>query len=232
MATEQHWAAFWNKKAGETTDFQATGRGRMDVVGFLYTVRECARILDLQPSDNVLDIGCGTGIFALALSPFVRSIVAYDISSQAVQRAKNNLSDADNVVVDVGSITSLPCTADRFDKVLAYSVLQYLGSEDAVLAAFTEIARALRPSGVGLLAGNPDPQRRKMVEDEILSGPDEAVAQKSLAILADTLWLSREKMIELAERAGLQARVVAISPRIQQHTYMFDIVVKKQGAMP
>lgn len=229
MATEAFWENFWDEKANEATDFQATGRGRMDIVGFLYTVRECAMLLGLRPTDRLIDVGCGTGIFALALSPFVKSIEAFDISGTAVDRARKNLSDAPNVSAGVGSITSLPCGNGQFEKALAYSVLQYLAGEDAVAAAFRELARVLAPGGMAVLAGNPDPARRKLVEDEIRANNDEAFAQKSIDLLAKTLWLSAEKLVELAQSAGLAARPVAISPRIQQHTYMFDLVVTKSA---
>src|SRR4051812_38483219 len=87
------WDEFWDDRAAMDTDFQATGRSRMDVVGFLHTVAEVAGALALGPEDDLLDVGCGSGLMMLAVQPFVRSVHGVDISQGMVDRARRNLGE-------------------------------------------------------------------------------------------------------------------------------------------
>ena len=223
------WIDFWDANADQPDEFRATGLGDMDMVGFLHTVREVARILDFQPSDEVLDIGCGTGIVALALAPFVRRVHGVDLSRRMVERARRNLDGVPNVTLAQASITALEEADVSYDKVLAYSVLQYLGSENSVAAALGEVARVLRSGGRGLLAANPDPARRETYLATIDAEFDEEARKLELELLNETLWVSREDVIRLAARAGLTGDALPISPRIWQHFYMYDLLVVKNG---
>jgi len=157
----QDWVTFWDTKASSPTDFQATGRGLMDTPGFLFTVREIARILSLGSEDHVLDVGCGTGIIALSLSPWVGSIVGLDISPKMVARAQENSRGAGNIQFIQGSLLNIEKVQGEFTKVLAYSVLQYLENEEQVLQAFRSVARVLPKDGMALFAANPDPPKKK-----------------------------------------------------------------------
>lgn len=222
-AETRDWAAFWSGKAQEETDFQATGRRRMDVVGFLYTVRSCATMLQLGPSDRLLDIGCGTGIIALALSPFVCSIHAIDVSSGMVERARRNLADADNVRIDCGSILQIPADDRSADKVLAYSVLQYLSDADDLRAALREIARVLAPGGRVLLAANPDPARLEAYLDFFV-GPDPDARDRETKLQTGLLWIDQAQICTLAEEAGFTASTHPLHARIQQAFYMYDLL--------
>jgi ubiquinone/menaquinone biosynthesis C-methylase UbiE len=230
MSGEQFWSDFWDQKARRPTDFQATGRGGMDVPGFLYTVREIANALILTPDDEVLDIGCGTGIVALALSPWVRRIHGVDISSEMIARAKLNTADARNVTLAVGSITETHESAGAYDKVLAYSVLQYLPDISSVERAFEEIARVLKPGGRALLAANPDPARRDSLIAAINEKSDPEIRRLELDSIARTGWFSGEQLVAAAANKGLCGKVAPIHSRIWQHFYMFDLVVERDAA--
>lgn len=222
------WLAFWDTKASESTDFQATGRGLMDPTGFLYTVAEVVRLLDLKQGQTLADIGCGVGLIALSLAPWLTRIHGVDISPALIVRAQGNLGGVDNVSLQVGNLTDLPLDDAYVDKLLAYSVLQYLGTEDAVSVAFQEVARVLKKGGRGLLAANPDPTRRSIYETVLRNREDNKMsAEKELVLLDNLLWESQEKLIQLAEESGLSARIEPISPRIWQHFYMFNVVVEK-----
>jgi len=223
------WAGFWDAKAVSPTDFQATGRGGMDVVGFLYTVGEIVRLLAFRPADELLDIGCGTGLIALSLAPWVSRIKGVDISSGMVDRARSNLDHVPNVDVAVGSITNLHEPDDSYDKVLAYSVLQYLADESMLREALNDVFRVLRPGGRALLAANPDPSRRSRLEEVIRTRPDKEAVEKELSLLDQVLWVEPARMLTLAEEAGFSPRIEPISPCIWQHFYMFDLVLDKHG---
>lgn len=224
------WETFWDDKASEQTDFQATGRGGMDVPGFLYTVREVVRILELRPEDELVDIGCGTSIVALCLSPWLKRIHGIDVSSEMVARAKKNISDAENITVGLGTITDTGEQNACCDKVLAYSVLQYLPDIGSIEKAFGEISRILRPGGTALLAANPDPERRDALESVIMGKPDEQMRRMEQSLLERTSWFAREEILAAAEKAGLSGRFESIHPRIWQHFYMFDFVAQKHGS--
>ena len=113
------------------------------------------------------------------------------------------------------------------DKLLAYSVLQYLGDESNVNQALHEVARVLKPGGRALLAANPDSARRPAYEAVVRKHADQAEMDREIALLDNLLWLPGSRLIELAQAAGLSARVEPISTRIWQHFYMFDLVLDK-----
>ncbi|HAW18890.1 MAG TPA: hypothetical protein DCX14_01805 [Flavobacteriales bacterium] len=226
MADQAYWADFWTAKAQSETDFQATGRGTMDTIGFLYTVRECAKSLKLSEDDDLLDVGGGTGLIALAVSPFVNSVLTIDLSSGISERAKKNLADCDNVRAQMGSITRIPSPDSFFSKVLAYSVLQYLSDDEVVFAAIREVGRVMKPGAVALLAGNPDPDCFQGYIDK-QCGENSEARQKEIVFQKDLRWIPRDKAIAMAADCGLNAVAVDIHERIWQSFYMYDLVLEK-----
>ncbi len=221
------WSSFWDDKARSGSDFQATGRGRMDIVGFLYTLREIAEALRLEKSDRLLDLGCGTGIVALALSPWVASIHGADISPQMIARARDNCRDLPHVSFCVGSMPDA-LDAGPFHKLLAYSVLQYLRDEDAVLDLLRAAHQALVPGGTAFFAANPDPARKGSYLEKLRGlGLNAESMALSLRITDETLWLSDEALRDLARTAGFEPVITPISPRIWQHFYMSNLVLRK-----
>lgn len=224
------WRGFWNAKAETPDDFRATGRGSMDVVGFLHTVGEAARILDLGPDDALLDIGCGTGIMALALAPAVGRVHGIDFSPVMVERARENCQACPSATFATGSITEPGVENGAFNKVLAYSVLQYLPDEGAVSDAFAALARLLPPGGSALYAANPDAARKQTYLARVMNSDQGAGdREKTLALVEETLWIAPERLVALAHDHGLEAEARPISPRIWQHFYMFDLVVRRHG---
>ena len=183
--------------------------------------------MQLQSSDRLLDIGCGTGIIALALSPMVRSIHAIDVSPAIVKRARANLADVANIRVDCGSITAIPVEAGTADKVLVYSVMQYLPDANSARQAFSEVARVLKPGGRALFAANPDPDRMEAYLDHFV-GPDPVRRAREFETQRDCLWLDQPTMRRLAEEVGMTATTQTLHPRIRQHFYMFDLIAVKQ----
>ena len=222
------WTTFWNEKAKSQTEFQATGRGSMDIWGFLHTVREISSYLHLERRDDVLDIGCGVGIITMALAPWVRNIHGVDISSTAIDRAMLNCRDIPNMRFSVGDITELDSKIGVYHKVCAYSVLQYLQDSDEVLKAFQCLHSVLKSGGTAFMGANPDSNRyedyQKAVDQSSMSAEEKA---KYVEVIDATLWLSGESMAQLAHKAGLNALVEPINKSIWQHFYMYNLILRK-----
>jgi ubiquinone/menaquinone biosynthesis C-methylase UbiE len=100
----------------------------------------------LSPDQEVLEIGCGTGIISLGIAPFVKSVAATDISPEMIAVAKSkaeSLSIA-NAEFRVCDGYSLPYDSQAFDVVLLFNVLHFVKEPAALLH---EAHRLLRPSG-------------------------------------------------------------------------------------
>lgn len=226
---KQHfdWAAFWDNKAAQPTDFQATGRSVMSEVDFQHAVQEVVRLLAIVPQDILVDIGCGSGLFCLALASQVSGIDAIDISPAMVERARRNTANLTNVMVTVGGFPRLDLVSEAYTKLLGYSVLQYLPDEATVSVALSESARLLKQGGRGLFSCNPDPSRRASYLDIVRQNSSSAEFSRSLQIIEQTLWIEPARLATLANQAGLRAYALPISERIWQHFYMFDLLVEK-----
>ncbi|MBX3610504.1 MAG: class I SAM-dependent methyltransferase [Hydrogenophaga sp.] len=139
-------ARFWDRIA---TKYAADPIA--DPAGYEATLRRVQGFLKI--SDEVLEIGCGTGTTALHLAPFTHRLRATDVSAEMIDIARDKLvvdplpqlsfevADADTAVAAPGSQ----------DVVMAFNLLHLVDDLDQALAMAVQ---TLRPGGL-LLAKTP-----------------------------------------------------------------------------
>ncbi len=99
----------------------------------------------LRPDMTVADLDCGDGAMAAALAPLVRQVIILDHTAEALEQARHNLADHDNVIYQqVNGGESLPLAEMSVDAVFAH---YYLRRCEDPQAAIREMARVLRPGG-------------------------------------------------------------------------------------
>ena len=113
--------------------FEAAGRSDADTLAPL-----------IQPSDAVLDLGCGIGRVVRYVAPLCREIWAVDASERMLELARARLAELDNVRFSQSSGTELPELRDSsIDFAYSLLTLQHLEREDAFLL-LREVRRVLR----------------------------------------------------------------------------------------
>lgn len=119
----------------------------------------------VRPPASVLDFGCGTGDLAMHLWIHGYRVTGCDIAELMLTAARRNFGDAmvDWVTLNAGC-KHLPFPDERFDAVVASSVLEYVADVEQVLA---ELSRVLREGGV-LLFNIPDPANRRRRREQWL----------------------------------------------------------------
>ncbi len=101
----------------------------------------------LNPSDTILEIGCGTGTTALKLADAVQSIVATDLSGEmiAIAEGKLNSGGPSNVQFRKADIEADFIDGAPFDVVLAFNLLHLL--QDTALGV-RHMRDLLKPGGL------------------------------------------------------------------------------------
>jgi ubiquinone/menaquinone biosynthesis C-methylase UbiE len=99
---------------------------------------------------EVLDVGCGTGTWALRLAELGARVSAVDVSPAMVSVAAHKSTQARLPVnFTVADGTDLPFPSASFDLVTALLVLEFAGDQERVVG---EMARVLRPGGNLIIA--------------------------------------------------------------------------------
>ncbi len=101
----------------------------------------------LRPDMDVLELACGTGTTALLHAPFVKHILAIDISDGMLEiaRAKAEAGNVKNVNFERSSIDDFEANDATYDAVIAHSILHLLDDKRPILE---KIHRMLKPGGV------------------------------------------------------------------------------------
>ena len=98
----------------------------------------------LDRSWRVGDLGCGTGVIAHELAPFVGQVIAVDESSAMLATARARLRDLVNVELREGRLEALPMTSGELDAAVMSLVLHYVPEP---VVALGEARRVLRDGG-------------------------------------------------------------------------------------
>jgi ubiquinone/menaquinone biosynthesis C-methylase UbiE len=110
---------------------------------------ELLRTAGLGPSAIVVDLGSGTGQFALAVASSCRRVVAVDPSPVMLERLRHKVHDAaiDNVEVVAGGFLTYEHVGDPADIVYSRYALHHLSDFWKVMALH-RVRSVLRPGGV------------------------------------------------------------------------------------
>lgn len=131
----------------------------VSATSFLQQVADNAlQLLQLQPGQRVLEVGCGNGMFLPGLAKKVGpagKVVGIDHAEPFVLEARTKMAAAGLstiVAVEQGDAYRLPFDDAVFDAAHCERVLMHLDDPNAVLR---EMARVVRPGGV-VVAAEPD----------------------------------------------------------------------------
>jgi ubiquinone/menaquinone biosynthesis C-methylase UbiE len=114
--------------------------------------KRVAPVLNLQPEDDVLDVGCGAGYFLKRYASHVNSIAALDYSEVMVKMATHKHKDrivAGTAEIVHGEASSLPWDDNRFSAVT--SMGSFIGFPKP-LESLKEMCRVLRPGGRAVIS--------------------------------------------------------------------------------
>jgi len=106
--------------------------------------------LKLSAADNVLDVGCGSGLFVGMAHEKGAAVTGFDATEQLIEQAKLRVP---GLTFLVGEMEELPFTDSEFSVVTGFNSFQYAAN---VKNALTEAKRVLKPGGklVAMIWGN------------------------------------------------------------------------------
>jgi SAM-dependent methyltransferase len=97
-------------------------------------------LLDPQPGERILDLGCGTGHLTRAIAERGANVVGIDHSPEMIAQARGNYPEIRFEVANASNFS----VDEPFDAVFSNAVLHWIRDADG---AVRSISRALKPSG-------------------------------------------------------------------------------------
>jgi ubiquinone/menaquinone biosynthesis C-methylase UbiE len=122
------------------------GRGEGMENDHLPIVLPMLAMMNVQPDEAVLDVGCGTGWLCRLLARRVTEgrVVGMDVSDEMIRRAEEASAGVANLSFTMGPVDAIPQPAAQFTRVVSVESAYYWPEPASGLK---EIRRVLRPGG-------------------------------------------------------------------------------------
>jgi broad specificity phosphatase PhoE/ubiquinone/menaquinone biosynthesis C-methylase UbiE len=141
-------------------------------------LRELVRLANTRGIEQVLDVGTGAGTVALAIAPYVDTVLGIDLSPAMLEKAETERAarGLNNVRFSLGQIGVAPLPENAFDIITIRDLLHYVSDLPALFSLF---GRLLRPGGrvvMDEMVGSDDPVKRATLE-AIMSRRDPGIIE-------------------------------------------------------
>src|SRR6266498_3348823 len=177
-----------------------------------------ADLARIQPGENVLDVGCGTGTLAMEVKPRVGAtghVFGIDPGEQQIYRARSKATRHNlSIEFQIGVIEHLDFPDQTFDVVLSTIMMHHL-SDSLKRQGLSEIARVLKSGGRLVIADFKRPEERPVQAVRFGAGGSRI---QDLAALVKEAGFSRVETEEMP------------LPRFPAHTAGFAGFVKAEKA--
>src|SRR5215471_7734789 len=128
----------------EFNQWAAAGRGDEMEAHHSDITEQTLALMDLQPTDRVLDLGCGTGWASRRMARTAAEVTGLDVADEMLRRAEQTSAEGDNVRYVWGSAEKVPAADNSFDKVLSVESFYYYADQGKAL---DELRRVMTPDG-------------------------------------------------------------------------------------
>ncbi len=178
---------------------------------FFVTSGLMARHLALRPTDEVLDVGTGSGIQAIVAAQQAQRVVAIDVNPEAVVCARANCerNEVDNVTVLQGDLFEPLTAGERFD-VIIFTPPYMEGPVTTLLS------RALN-----------DP-RKALARRFFAEARNHLEPGGSLLVLYSSI-ADHEEVIEIAAEHGWQYEQIAVRKMLLETYFIYRMVPLRAG---
>jgi ubiquinone/menaquinone biosynthesis C-methylase UbiE len=101
-------------------------------------------LMDIQPSDHILDLGCGTGWASRRMAKVATAgeVIGLDVADEMLRRAEQTSSGFKNIRYVWGSAEKIPADDKYFSKVLSVESFYYYADQGKAL---DELRRVMAP---------------------------------------------------------------------------------------
>ena len=119
----------------EFNQWAAAGRGDEMEDHHSDITEQTLALMDLQPDDRILDLGCGTGWASrrMARLAVAGEVVGLDVADEMLRRAEQASSGFNNVRYVWGSAEKIPAADNSFGKVLSVESFYYYADQGKAL---------------------------------------------------------------------------------------------------
>jgi SAM-dependent methyltransferase len=137
------WGPLWDARARDWAEVEEQQAP---------TYEEALRQVGLEAGQEVLEVGCGSGVFLRRAADRGARVYGIDASERLFELARARVPEAD---LRVGDMQFLPYEDDRFDLVVGFN--SFFFAQD-IVAALREAGRVARPGAPVLVQvwGNPE----------------------------------------------------------------------------
>ena len=188
---------------------------------------------NLQEGDQVLDVGCGTGIVARRAAAHVGeqgTVVGVDINEGMLKVARTAAADLTPTIEwRQGDATALPFPDDAFDVVFCQQALQFV--EDPAVA-LREMHRLLAPNGRIAVSVLRSLEFNAGYEKLAAALERHAGAEAGMMMRSPFRGYTREELHTLAEDAGFDEPVVTIEISSVRYPSVEEFVRREAASSP
>ncbi len=196
------WQQIWDRKHSDQqlAVHQSGGFDLLDAGQYAALTRPFIGWMGPLQDFRVLEVGCGTGAFALQLGP-CKEICGIDFSETAIARVRRELKGD----FKVAPAAAIPFEDGRFDRTYSFGVFFYFDSLDYARAALEEQLRVLKPGGQLFVFEVNDEDKQDLYWST--RGQEPRSGHKKSSADADHLFFKKSFFTEFAKSHNLQCEI-------------------------
>ncbi len=228
---KNYWVNFWNEysqelknKDPQTQVLRTFNKKPIDKELWEHTLSHIMKYLDIQSTDNVLDLCSGNGLITKEISLNCKTVTAVDISENLLKQIDTNTYNNINTIIS--DIRELSFNENLFNKIIIYAGIQYLGLKEVVIL-FKQMYKWLEKGGICFLGDIPDIEKRweffNTKERETIFFES---IQNEHPIVGT--WFDKNFLLKLSNYCGFtESKVIKQHKGMIYSHFRFDMYIKK-----